>query len=740
MRVIDELTNDGDSIDANAAAHSAQTSVSAAVVDLTTSEAQKRLVLFAIFSWFCTIAVSSFYPLDRPVDELTKLSMAWAYAWVAAQAFLPIAVALFLLLLVAKVSPVWAGRLGTIGLAVVPTIVMLDCLTFHWIGERFLSSALLHIGVSLLPGLMRFVGLGDLLTIAVAIMCVLALTVIGVFLSRRLSRRWSVDRAGDIAPATVVGLLTLVCGLISGPALLHFDRTIAEMRDHSIRHPLCAFCIIAHRSVGTRAPSGAESIDAKLHGLGLADALGTRIKTFNDATVKRTGDGSERLPDVVIVIVESLQHSLMTADVMPNTHRLAQQGYLLRNHFSGGNASNLGIFSLVNGIESSYFPHSNSFVPLMNRFLGQSGYELGFYGGTDDWEEFGMSTFIKPDYYDEFLVEPVDWIASDQRSIDNALRFLDRNGESGSKRPPRVAVVYLYSSHLPFASLPEEEVFQPAATQSFMSPYTETQRQLVFNRYRNSVRSLDRMITPLLTKDRLVVVAGDHGESFMDDGTIGHGTRLSKIQNMTSAMMYLPGQQPRVVDELTMHADVLPTLMAELGLDVEPDTVFEGVDLGETDDQVLAQRKFATFHYMWPELLLVGPWTNSPSRPFGYRAAFSTGRWQVAPLNPVQELGLESTVQEAEMANLDLELDRWLMGRFGINPTREDADRSELFARYLQHPNAEIRRQTVEIAKLVPDPDTTLIGLLSQAVSDESVEVRELASEVIIELQKRMHQ
>ncbi|MCA9136534.1 MAG: sulfatase-like hydrolase/transferase, partial [Planctomycetales bacterium] len=678
--------------------------------------------------------------LDRPVDELTKLSMAWAYSWVAAQAFLPIAITVVPLLVVAKVSPGWAGRLGTIGLSAVPAIVLLDCLTFHWIGERFLSSTLLHICISLLPGLMRFVSPGDVLTVAGAIIGIVFLTMIGVVLSRRLSRRWSVDRAGDIAPITVVGLLSLVCGLVSAPALMHFERTIAEMRDHSVRHPLCAFCVVAHRSVGVRVPSGAESIDARLHGMGLAGAIGERIETFNTATIQRTGNAADRLPDVVIVILESVQHSLMTPDVMPNIHRLSQDGYLLRNHFSGGNASNLGIFSLVNGTESSYFPHSGSFVPMMNRLLGQSGYELAFYGGTDDWDEFGMSTFIKPEYYTEFLVEPVDWLASDQRSIDNAIRFLDHSDETQPDRPPRVAVVYLYSSHLPFRSLPEEEVFQPAATGAFMSPYTETQRQLVFNRYRNSIRSLDRMVKPLLTKGRLIVVAGDHGESFMDDGTIGHGTRLSKVQNMTSAMMYLPGQQPRVIDELTTHADVLPTLMARMGLKVQPADVFEGVDLCAADDKTLSERRFASFHYMWPEMMLIGPWTNSPRRPFGYRAAFSTGKWQVAALNPIEELGLEWTGDEAEMSNLDAELDRWLVARFGVNPTLDKTSRIDLFARYIRHPDADIRLQTVEIARLVPDPDSALIDLLGQAVADESTEVRELAGEVIIELQKRIHQ
>ncbi len=56
------------------------------------------------------------------------------------------------------------------------------------------------------------------------------------------------------------------------------------------------------------------------------------------------------------------------------------------------------------------------------------------------------------------------------------------------------------------------------------------------------------------------MVLGDHGEPFLDDGTAIHGTRLSRFQNMTPAVIYYPGVQPRTIQLPTFHPDLLPTL------------------------------------------------------------------------------------------------------------------------------------------------------------------------------------
>ena len=152
-------------------------------------------------------------------------------------------------------------------------------------------------------------------------------------------------------------------------------------------------------------------MDARLHGLALAEPVQSRVRVLESIRldeVSLKAARSKTQPDVLIVIFESLQLEMLNDQVMPNTFELGQRGLILQRHFSGGNASNLGIFSLLNGMEATWFPQSNEFTPLFNELFHEAGYEIGFYGGTDDWGEFGMAGFIKPDLFDRFEIEPVD--------------------------------------------------------------------------------------------------------------------------------------------------------------------------------------------------------------------------------------------------------------------------------------------------------------------------------------------
>ena len=247
------------------------------------------------------------------------------------------------------------------------------------------------------------------------------------------------------------------------------------------------------------------------------------------------------MPDVLIVVVESFRHELIAPDVMPHLWSYAEKGIWCRQHFSGGNATNHGMFSLLNGLEAIWYERSVRYSPLLNRLFRQAGYELGFFGGHNDWRKFLMDGYISREHYDVFQIDSPNWLASDRRATQRAASFLDRSDERDrpasapdrAKRP-RLAVLYLYSTHANYHSYAEDRVFLPAADDRFLIPYTQTARPEVWNRYKNSARSIDRLLAAVMRPDRIVVVTGDHGESFLEDGVCGHGARISKYQNMTA--------------------------------------------------------------------------------------------------------------------------------------------------------------------------------------------------------------
>lgn len=284
--------------------------------------------------------------------------------------------------------------------------------------------------------------------------------------------------------------------------------------------------------------------------------------------------------DVVVIVVESLRPELISPECMPRIHHLAKQGIWFGNHYSGGNGSSLGIFSLVNGTDATWFYLSSiRFSPAMNDLFRQAGYELGFFAGVDDWQPFQMDAFINDSQYDVFHTESRDWLASDRRAIAKAKSFLAPDGQ----RPPRLAVVYLYSTHAPFDVNPEDTPHRPFASRDYPIPYTPSQRDQIWNRYRNAAKSIDTELVELLDPtNRFIVVAGDHGESFLEDGTIGHGTRCSEVQLRTPVVIAGPAVESRKLTFTTSHADVLPTLLSLMDIQVSRPDLFDGEDVLRT--------------------------------------------------------------------------------------------------------------------------------------------------------------
>ncbi len=706
-------------------------------------DAQKCLVLLSHIAWIATFLIATTHPLDRPVDESMSLSFAACYGWVAAQSFLPIVAMCALGMLLSLGWPRLGFWVGATLVGLVPVLLVCDCITFHWIGERLLSPAMYHIVATMLPNLLPFLSVGTVLTGIFAIGLTAILAWCTCWLTFRIAKHWKADRDKAISPSVLLAITTGIAMLFAIPAIRRLPSTLAEMRPHSTRHPLCFLGMVKHLGVGVPLPTGSDAVQGRLHGLGLNEAATKHLEQLGElrlANAKASSTDFNNHPDVLIIVVESLQLDILSQEVMPNLFDFAGRGLHLRNHFSGGNGTNLGFFSLITGKEATWFPRSEQVPVLMNKLFRQAGYKTALFSGIDDFPKFDMDTYINPNEYDIYQAEPCDWLASDQLAVDRTIEFFDRNDATDPEQP-RLAVLHTYSTHSPFDNQPEDEHFLPASSQYYVTPYTQNGRTPVWNRYRNAVRSADRLISSVLSEDRVTVVVGDHGEALLEDGTIGHGTRLDSIQNQTPAILFAPGIEPNEVKLPTCHIDILPTVLSACGLTLNSPELLDGVDLLNAPHELLATRSFASCHFMGPELMLVGPWTNESAHPFAYRCAFSIKQWQATALNPIDRLGLDLQASKLSTATDNLKMQerfgRWMEKRFGLNPMQDRRNQNELFRNYLNHSSSDIRLQAVEIASNVASPDRELIELVSLAATDHDAQVREAAQAAWVTLQRR---
>ncbi|MDG2221450.1 MAG: sulfatase-like hydrolase/transferase [Rubripirellula sp.] len=587
-----------------------------------------RIVAFSIQAVVVTTLIAIWHPFEN-VTVGIELPTLVRLGWIVSQA-------IWLILpgtLVGSALSAWRPRFGVmVGLAwcvAVPLLISLDALLHGWINQHLLSMSTIEI-------LLHWNSLHESaswVTTASAILAVLiplaAFAILEVVQTRFRKRRSGWFRfSGGVR----VGWLFLLSIVLAIPAVYNWERTLRWSTNYSVRNPLSAIHFFDARipkvevlpSI-TVSPALSESGD-----------LSSRANEFRLLAVDSIeSNRNDTLPDVLLVIIESMRPELVEANVMPHLHRYAKDSLWCRQHFSGGNATTHGMFSLINGLDASWYESPVRYAPLLNRLMQQGGYEVGFFAGHDDWAAFEMDPFINKQHFDQFDVYRQNGLSSDRRATLAAKMYLD---DSRDQRSPRMAILYLYATHATYRSYPKDQVFQPSADDRLLYPYSIRSRDNVWNRYRNSARTIDRFLSSIMREDRILVVTGDHGEAFLEDGTIGHGTRISKVQNMTPAIVFVPGRGGRLMDTPTCHADLLPTLMDALGWKLNRPDVLSGDSLF-SDIGLVSERTFAIRDYLSNTYGLIGPWTTAADSPFALTFKFLSKDPVLEPLEMIDENG-----------------------------------------------------------------------------------------------------
>jgi arylsulfatase len=110
-----------------------------------------------------------------------------------------------------------------------------------------------------------------------------------------------------------------------------------------------------------------------------------------------------------------------------------------------------------------------------------------------------------------------------------------------------------------------------------------------------------RVDDPELTRT-LVVVVADHGEELGDDGRIDHGDSLADAVQHIPWIMAGPGiRSGQVVERVTENVDVVPTLLARVGIALPPGTHVDGRSQLDPDGVACTGCAKAAAYYAWED-------------------------------------------------------------------------------------------------------------------------------------------
>jgi uncharacterized protein len=293
--------------------------------------------------------------------------------------------------------------------------------------------------------------------------------------------------------------------------------------------------------------------------------------------------------NVIIVAVEGGRFDMLDPQVMPNLHAWSRSHVVCTRHFSGGNATRFGLFSLLYGLNGTYWQQflAERRGPFLIDALKDWGYQFSVLACTDlDYPEFRQTAFvdIPGSVRDDWPGQRVD---RDRKMTDEVLRFMEQAQE------PFFSFCFYDASHATYNYPPEHEVFTPVVSLDDIDYIrlskirdAEGMRPL-FNRYRNSLHYVDEQIGRLLAAyerrglldHSLIFITGDHGEEFGELGLYGHNGSFDRYQVQSFMTASIPGHVGETITYMTSHGDVVPTILSQLGVAADPSLYCQGFSL-----------------------------------------------------------------------------------------------------------------------------------------------------------------
>ena len=259
---------------------------------------------------------------------------------------------------------------------------------------------------------------------------------------------------------------------------------------------------------------------------------------------------------------------------MPNTWQFAKENVRFNNHYSNGNNTRHGIFSLFTGLPGKYWTSSlTTGTPgILISALQKRNYEIGIFTGAPlNMPEFHKSIFS--------TVRDLNVYPRGGSSVESdAFAVQDfKKWQSGLKPGSRFfSFIFLDSVH--------GYQFPPGEKYEVFKPYWKSVNHMELNnsfdpapylaRYKNAVRYTDDLIQEVLDylnsknllDNTIVVISSDHGDEFNDNklNFWGHGGNFTDAQIKVPLVIHWPGKKSANVEYVTSHLDLVPTLLPEV--------------------------------------------------------------------------------------------------------------------------------------------------------------------------------
>ncbi|MES2217874.1 MAG: sulfatase-like hydrolase/transferase [Pseudomonadota bacterium] len=279
--------------------------------------------------------------------------------------------------------------------------------------------------------------------------------------------------------------------------------------------------------------------------------------------------------NLLIIVVDAWRFDMLTKEVTPTLFNFAKTNWTFTQHTSGGNATGPGIFSLMYGLPATYWTamaDSRHGPVLIDELLNQH-YQMGI---------FSSPTLLQP-AFDKTVFSSIKHLrlgtpgAKDAHGRDQIItqefkKFLE---QAATKPEPFFGFLFYNSSHSYCEINDNLKPFVPVSSSCDRFQLSSHANPLPYlNRYKNALLLVDQQVQQVLAAlasqklldKTIVVITGDHGEEFNDNGLgyWGHASNFTRYQVQTPLIVHWPKKAAHVFNHRTSHFDIAPTLVADM--------------------------------------------------------------------------------------------------------------------------------------------------------------------------------
>ena len=314
--------------------------------------------------------------------------------------------------------------------------------------------------------------------------------------------------------------------------------------------------------------------------------------------------------NVLLVVIDAMRPDALTEASAPRLAAFARGAMQFDQHWSGGNSSRAGMFSLFYSLPATYWDAFAQAArpPVLMDLFRQHDYQLGLFASSPVYDGVGLDRTALAGVPDLRLRTSSPYPGSsgkDRGLTEEWYGWLDR------RDPARPFFGFLYYNAVVAIEPPDD---YPAMAPVPQGASREVRR---YSRYLSAVHYVDGLVGQVLDDlerrkllaSTVVLVTSDHGMEFDESGQgfTGHGTSYSGYQMRTPLVLRWPGRPAGRVTRRTSHNDVAPTLVGGLfGCANPPADYASGRDLfsdGQWDWLIAAS--YSEFALIEPERVTI---------------------------------------------------------------------------------------------------------------------------------------